>query len=54
MLEDDPTAFTGADGEAALAKMITEKGMSFLRNAINMDESAVSMHTPETETQSQQ
>jgi hypothetical protein len=31
---------------AALAKMVMEKGRSFLGNIINMDESAVPLHSP--------
>ena len=38
----------------AFIKMIREKGKSFLGNIIIMDESAVSMHTPETKSQSKQ
>jgi hypothetical protein len=35
---------------SALAKMVTENGRSFLGKIINMGESSVSMHTPDTKT----
>ena len=38
----------------AFVKMIRQKGKSVLGNIITMDETAVSMHTPETKSQSKQ
>ena len=39
---------------AAFIQMIKDKGTSFLGNIITMDESAMSMQTPETKSQSKQ
>jgi long-subunit acyl-CoA synthetase (AMP-forming) len=39
---------------AVLAKMVIEKKRSFLGNIINIDVTAVSVHTPETKSQFKQ